>query len=46
VEQGVGRWQFDGTRYHRVQCVDVTYGDFDGKVYRPPHIKPTPCQSM
>jgi hypothetical protein len=46
VEQGVARWRFDGKRYRRARCVEVTYGDFDGKVYKQPHIEPTPCQSM
>lgn len=46
TEQGVARWQFDGTRYRRVHCVDVTYADIDEKAYKQPHIKPTPCQYM
>jgi hypothetical protein len=46
VEQGVARWQFDGRRYRRARCVDATYADIDGKVYKAPHIKPTPCQYM
>jgi hypothetical protein len=43
VEQGVARWQFDGRRYRRVRCVDASYGDNEGKIYKTPHIKPTPC---
>jgi hypothetical protein len=46
VEQGVAQWQFDGRCYRRARCVDAKYGDFEGKVYKTPHIEPTPCQYM
>lgn len=43
VEQGVARWQFDGTRYRKIRCADAIYGDTDGNIYKTPHITPTPC---